>query len=84
MSTGTTNKIPLTPVCVLTRARIYGTAVQVVFEIGHTRSRPAEIDSTLRPNFVKPVGSTEKPTAVTTTALPLEPAQEPVPGAIPA
>jgi hypothetical protein len=83
MNTGSTNQMVLTPIYGIVRTRIFANVPRIGVEIGHSRSLPAELDSTFRPRLVKPVAPTELPTAISTTALPLEPARAPVPGAIP-
>jgi hypothetical protein len=84
MSTGNPNTLMLTPLSGTIRPRIYGATYRAGTAIGHSRSRPVERDSTFLPRTVKPSAPTEKPTQFASTALPLEPAREPVPGAIPA
>lgn len=79
-----TNQLMLTPVSGTVRPRLYAARISVGAEQGHSRSRPAERDTTYRPWFAKPVGPTEKPASTPPTLLPLEPAREPAPGAIPA
>jgi len=82
MSTGPANKMVLTPIRGSVRPRVYAAALGYGYEVGHSRSRPAELGSTFRPRSVKPVAPTELPTDTTTTTEPLEPARAPVPGAM--
>jgi hypothetical protein len=84
MSTGETNKLSLAPAAVAVRPLFFTAVILPGFAGDHMRSRPAELDSTYRRPFAKPVNPMERPTDLTTSAVPLEPAQEPVPGAIPA
>jgi hypothetical protein len=84
MNTWETNQLTLTPASGVVSPRLYAAKVFHGTELGHSRSRPAERDTTYRPRFAKPLAPTEKPTSPAPTVLPLEPAREPVPGAIPA
>lgn len=84
MSTWDTNQLTLTPLSGVVHARLFAARISQGVELGHSRSRPAERDTTYRPGFVKPVAPIEKPVVSPPTVLPLEPAREPVPGAIPA
>ena len=81
--TGVPNTLILTPVSGVVRSRMHAHVLRYGAEFGHSRSRPAERDSTIRPQFVKPVAATEKPLEAAPTVRPLEPARVPVPGAIP-
>jgi hypothetical protein len=83
MSTGNTNPMRLSPAARITPTRVMAPHIRTLSGVGHFRSHPAELETTYRPAFEKPVAPTEKPMGVTTTALPLEPAREPVPGASP-
>lgn len=83
MGTGAPNPLVLTPISGAVRPRVYGAVLSFGAEIGHSRSRPVGRDSTYKPRTVKPVAPTERPTEFAPTALPLEPARVPVPGAIP-
>ena len=81
MSTAPTNQLLLTPVAGSVRPRFFVPVVRPVTDIGHSRSLPAEPDGTYRSGFVKPATPIEKPTEVSSTASPMEPARTPVPGA---
>jgi hypothetical protein len=82
-TTGTPNKLDLTPVSGTVRPRFFAGLVRTQVENGHSRSLPVGRESTFKPRFVKPVAPTERPVDTASTALPLEPARVPVPGAIP-
>jgi hypothetical protein len=84
MGTGETNKISLAPAPVIVTPLFFTAVVGVGGAGDHARSRPADLASTYRPRFAKPVSPTERPTELTTSAVPLQPARKPVPAAIPA
>ena len=84
MATAETNRLALAAGARSVRPRLFAAITVSSNGLGHSRSRPAALDGTYRPNFDKPVAPTELPTELTTTSIPLEPAREPVPGAIPA
>jgi hypothetical protein len=83
MITGPMNRMELTPIRESVRPIVYAGTLRYGYEVGHSRSRPAELDTTFGRRSAKPVAPTELPTDTTTTAAPLEPARAPVPGAIP-
>ena len=81
--TGIPNALNLTPVSGVVRAHLYAHFYRHGVNLGHSRSRPAELDSTFRPQFVKPATATERPIEAAPTVRPLEPSRVPGLGAIP-
>jgi hypothetical protein len=83
MNTSETNAVSLTPISTIVHPRFYAAVLRYGLEVGHSRSQPAGLESTFNPASAKPVAPTEKPLELTGITPALEPAREPVPGAIP-
>ena len=83
MNTSETNAVSLTPISTIVHPRFYAAVLRYRLEVGHSRSQPAGLESTFNPASAKPVAPTEKPLELTGITPALEPAREPVPGAIP-